>query len=120
MIKNERCGPGHTVIGRGHPPAKLVFQYLYFSGITLWTFRTLGRVILMMGSTAILSLFLTHSRVRSFLSSFLVLRSALSCNVRSRTRLLNSPSRSINQLDQLHLMLFPKWTTSGRGTTRSN
>ena len=106
----------------------LLCQNLYCSGTIVCTtnvtscstLRTSGRVKRIMGSTAILSLFLTQSSESSFRSFFLMKSSALSRKLRSNTRLLSSPCTLINQLDQLHLQLFSTWTTSRKGTTNSN
>ena len=107
-------------------PCWLEVQNLYFSGTSvcttsdtlLNTFITSGLVSRTIGSTAILSLFRTHSKVSIFLSSLRTSESVESLNVRINTRLDIYPFRSLNQFDQLHLRLLPMWTTSGSGVRR--
>ena len=70
-----------------------------------------------MGSTAMRSLFRTHSRVRHFLSFLQISRLPESSRVCIKTKLLLTPSRPMNQLVQLHLRLLPRWTTCGKATT---
>lgn len=103
-------------------PKPVLFWYnsVYNERNVLQHFENVCRVKRIMGSTAILSLFLTQSSESSFRSFFLMKSCALSRKLRGNTRLLSSPPKLINQLDQQHLQLFPTWTTSGKGTTNSN
>ena len=111
-------------MGLLHIPLWLDFQKRYFSGTIVWTTKliplsTSSTEVLVrrtIGSTAIRSLFLTQSRVSIFRNFLRTSGPAESRSVRIRTRLLFAPSRSMNQLAQLHFILLPRWTTSGRAT----
>ena len=102
------------------------FQKRYFSGTTVWTTnatssktsKTVDLVRRTIGSTAMRSLFRTQARVRHFLSFLWISR--LPESRRVSTRLFLAPSRSMNQLVQLHLRLFPRWTSSGKASTRDS
>ena len=74
----------------------------------------------LLSHSSVISLFRTHSSDSNFLSFVLEPGSTVLRKVRIRTRLPLSPSKFKNQLDQLHFMLFPKCTASGKGTRRAS
>ena len=108
-------GPGQMAAGWQHTPLLIrgpkciLFRNQPTSDTLLNTSITSGFVSRTIGSTAILSLFHTHSKVSIFLSSLRTSESVESLNVRINTRLDICPFRSMNQLDQLHLRLLPMW-----------
>ena len=85
--------------------------------------RTSVRVIIRrtIGSTAILSLLWTHSNVSNFRNLFRIVRPLQSTEYATAPDYSSvSRSNSINQFDQLHFTLFPKWTTSGKRTASTS
>ena len=109
----------------------LLFLNLHFSGAIVWitnlicssSLSTSARVIIRwtIGSTAILSLLRTHSNVSNFRNLFRIVRPLQSTEYATAPDYSSvSRSNSINQFDQLHFTLFPKWTTSGKRTASTS